>query len=457
MKSLITIKKIQDLLLQGLNTSYVDDETSRRMWWASLEVVQKEFLSYSSLEGGFWLASPLPALTDKKCLAKMKGWLWSPEGFPYFQIDNAGFLPVDHSIKIKEDSNFIKNYKVLNLNTKDGYEPFLIIITTNFQCLLTIAGEKDKRTLLMRCDKQSLKTAIELIDAKLYQENYQEALNFRNAIKNLGDLNINNQFENNFWPSLSTKLANLIPKLSVQNAIKNDEKNDQLTEAKLLQAISHEVRTPLATIRTLISSTLRKYNMDESMKNRLIQIDNECNEQIDRFGLIFNAAELVSNDNIFPLNQLARINLGEILYKLSPIWNKQLKRRGILLKIDIPKQLPEILSNSEKLELMLRGLIDKNTRGLREGSSLILELRPAGQKLKLQLKVKKFDAGKNEISNKEDGSDIGPVLNWNPQTGSLQLSQIATQKLLASLGGHVTQRRDTGLTVFFPISDTDYI
>ncbi len=456
MKSLITIKKIQDLLLQGLNTPYVDDETSRRMWWASLEVVQKEFLSHSSQEGGFWVASPLPALTDKKYLNKMKGWLWSPEGFPYFHKDNAGFLPVDDSIKSKEDINYIRNYKVLNLNAKDGYEPFLIIITTNFQCLLTIAGEKDKRTLLMRCDEKSLKTAIELIDAKLNQENYEEALNFRNAIQNLGDLNINHDFGNNFWPRLSTKLANLIPKLSVQNAIKNDDKNDQSTEAKLLQAISHEVRTPLATIRTLISSTLRKYNMDESMRNRLIQIDNECNEQIDRFGLIFNAAELVSNDQ-FPSNQLARINLGEILYKLFPVWSKQLKRRGITLKIDIPQQLPEILSDSEKLELMLRGLIDKNTRGLREGSSLILELRPAGQKLKLQLKVQKLYRGKKEISNKDNGSDIGPVLNWNPQTGSLQLSQIATQKLLASLGGHVTERKDTGLTVFFPISDSNYI
>ena len=261
MKSLITIKKIQDLLLQGLNTPYVDDETSRRMWWASLEVVQKEFLSNSSLEGGFWVASPLPALTDKKYLNKMKGWLWSPEGFPYFQKDTAGFLPVDDSINLKEDTNFIRNYKVLNLNAKDGYEPFLIIITTNFQCLLTIAGEKDKRTLLMRCDEKSLKTAIELIDAKLNQENYEEALNFRNAIQNLGDLNINDEFGNNFWPRLSIKLANLIPKLSVQKAIKNNEKNEQLTEAKLLQAISHEVRTPLATIRTLISSTLRKYNI----------------------------------------------------------------------------------------------------------------------------------------------------------------------------------------------------
>ena len=171
----------------------------------------------------------------------------------------------------------------------------------------------------MRCDEKSLKTVIELIDAKLQQDNYEEGINFRNAMNNLGNLNINEEFENNFWPSLSSKLANLIPKLNVHNSIKkNDDKTSQITEAKLLQAISHEVRTPLATIRTLISSTLKKYNMDESMKNRLIQIDNECNEQIDRFGLIFNAAELVSNE-IFLSNQLARINLGEILHKLSPI------------------------------------------------------------------------------------------------------------------------------------------
>ena len=103
---------------------------------------------------------------------------------------------------------------------------------------------------------------------------------------------------------------------------------------------------------------------------------------------------------------------------------------------------------------MLKGLIDKNTRGLQMGSTLILELRPAGQKLKLQLKVQKLDTTKQEISERENGSDIGPVLNWNPQTGSLQLSQTATQKFLASLGGHVTRRRDTGLTVFFPISDS---
>ncbi len=455
MNSQITIKTIQDMLFQGSQTKFVDDDTARRMWWASLEVVQKEFLSKNYHEGGIWVASPLPVLNEKKFLSNLYGWLWSPEGFPYFKKDNFGFLPVDQSKKNRGDFE-VKNYKVLDLNPKDGYEPFLMILTPNFQCILTIAGEKDKKNFLMRCDEENLKKVIELIHAKLYQENYDEGVNFRNAVKNLGDLKINNQFINNFWPILSAKLAKLPPNQNIYNSINNNERDAQIIEAKLLKAISHEVRTPLATIRTLISSTLKKYNMNDSMRNRLLEIDNECKEQIDRFGLIFNASELVSNE-ISPLNQLAKINLAEIFSKLTPLWTKQLNRRGISLKIDIPTQLPEIMSDSEKLELMLRGLIDKNTRGLKEGSTLILELRPAGQKLKLQLKVEKLENSKKEVSKDENGSDIGPVLNWNPQTGNLQLSQIATQKLLASLGGYVTQRRDTGLTVFFPISESSEI
>ena len=452
MKSEITIKKIQYFLLQGSQNTFVDDETARRMWWASLEVVQKDFLNQNFHHGGLWVASPLPALNEK-FFTKLDGWLLSPEVFPYFKKENASFLPANYSNKNKNNFNYISNYKVLNIKPEDGYDPFLMIITPNFQCILTLAGEKDKKVLLMKCDRDSLKASIELIHAKLKQENYDEGLNFKNAINNLGDLNINDQFEKNFWPILSIKLAKLIPNSNLKNSVKNDKKTLQITEARLLKAISHEVRTPLATIRTLIGSTLRKFSMDESMRNRLIEIENQCNEQIDRFGLIFNAAELVSNEES-AYNQLAKINLSEIFNKLAPVWKKQLNRRGISLKIDIPSQLPQILSDSEKLELMLRGLIDKNTRGLKEGSTLVLELRPAGQKLKLQLKVQKLDNSKKEISKKEKVSDIGPVLNWNPQTGSLQLSQIATQKLLASLGGYVTRRRDTGLTVFFPISES---
>ena len=71
-----------------------------------------------------------------------------------------------------------QEYKVLNLSPKDGYEPFLLIITPNFQCLLTILGDKDKKILLMRCDEDSLKIAIKLMHLKLNQENNEEDLIF---------------------------------------------------------------------------------------------------------------------------------------------------------------------------------------------------------------------------------------------------------------------------------------
>ena len=66
MKSQITIKKIQNLLIKGVQTVDVDDDSSRRMWWASLEVIQKDFLSMNYQQGGIWVASPLPALNEKK-------------------------------------------------------------------------------------------------------------------------------------------------------------------------------------------------------------------------------------------------------------------------------------------------------------------------------------------------------------------------------------------------------
>ena len=55
MKSKITIKKIQELLIKKVQTIYVDDDTSRRMWWASLEVIQRDFLSQNYKQGGIWV------------------------------------------------------------------------------------------------------------------------------------------------------------------------------------------------------------------------------------------------------------------------------------------------------------------------------------------------------------------------------------------------------------------
>jgi len=49
---------------------------------------------------------------------------------------------------------------------------------------------------------------------------------------------------------------------------------------------------------------------------------------------------------------------------------------------------------------------------------------------------------------------VGPVLSWNPGTGSLQLSRQATRQLFHRLGGRLTERGGSHLTVFFPLAET---
>ena len=140
-----------------------------------------------------------------------------------------------------------------------------------------------------------------------------------------------------------------------------------------------------------------------------------------------------------------------MLEELAPTWEQQLHRRGITLLLDLSQNLPAVLSDPGRLEPMLGGLIDRSSRGLPQGAQLLLQLRPAGARLKLHLRSHVTDHHPS-AKEMERTAELGPVLSWNPGTGSLQLSQGATRRLLASLGGRLIQQRDRGLTVFFPVA-----
>ena len=225
----------------------------------------------------------------------------------------------------------------------------------------------------------------------------------------------------------------------------------------LLEALTHEVRTPLATIRTLIRSLLRRADLPALVRQRLQQIDGECSEQIDRFGLIFLAAELQRQPVAAAAEQqpLARTDLARLLGLLEPAWRQQLQRRSLGLGLRIAADLPPVLSDPSRLETVLGGLVDRFSRGLPAGAEVALSLQPAGVRLKLRLSASGTDLPGPEGGREADlpsAERIGPVLSWNPGTGSLQLSRQATQRLFHSLGGRLAERAGNDLTVFFPVA-----
>jgi hypothetical protein len=100
---------------------------------------------------------------------------------------------------------------------------------------------------------------------------------------------------------------------------------------------------------------------------------------------------------------------------------------------------------------MLGGLLDRFSRGLASGSRLRLSLQPAGPRLKLQLRSQE-STGPSAEQPDRPREQVGPVLSWDPGTGSLQLSRQATQQLFHRLGGRLTERGGSNLTVFFPLA-----
>ncbi len=456
MTDLVTHIAIQERMAQGVPPGKVDESIVRRLWWAALETLQEDILLPIEPSRGLWLAAPLPALYEPRLLKYLKGWVWAPDEIENLHSRQSSLLPPSRAWPIQGTNNdsMAGCYTRLPLREDDGDDPLLLILTPEVQIALALQGEQGKRNLLMRSDPDTLSDLLHMLDLRLNQEEPFQARELRQALADLGQLESNSQVEKIFWPRLSERLAGMAPSLTLQtvqtNSLNEQKDNESSSEISLLEALTHEIRTPLATIRTLIRSLLRQKGLPKVVLARLKQIDAECTEQIDRFGLIFNAAELqrqpVEN------SMLARTDLGEMLQILYPGWRLQLERRDIRFLLDITPDLPKVLSDPERLELMLGGLIERSSRGLSPGGTLSLLLRPAGQRLKLQILSQSPNSVDNRSAKSDSRSELGPVLSWDPATGSLQLSQNATQRLLASLGGRLT-RRDGGLTVFFPIAD----
>ena len=239
-----------------------------------------------------------------------------------------------------------------------------------------------------------------------------------------------------------------------------DDLSQRLSEGKsidveLLQAIAHEVRTPLSTIRTLTRSLLKRRDLPPDVLKRLEMIDRACSEQIDRFGLIFRAVELETTTTSFALSSLAPTSLAEVLRESIPRWQKQASQRNLTLEVSLPRQMPTVVSDPTMLDQALTSLIDRSARSLPSGSHIQVEVTLAGNQLKLQLESSESDEAIDSNHHQPLLKSLGQVLMFQPETGSLSLNLNVTKNLFQALGGKliVRQRPERGevFTLFLPL------
>ena len=454
--ALPSLQGLRERLAQGVPESGGDDDSARRQWWAALATLQDDFLLPLGPQEGVWLAAPLPALYEPELLLRLQGWIWAPAecgdllqgGAPALLPATAPAVPAG-------------GFERLPLLEADGTDPLLLVITRRVQVAMALVGEPSARRLVVRFDPPTLSEVLSLFDQRLQSTDPGQGQRLRASIGALGSLDSDAQLAQRFWPRLAERLAAMAPSLTLQPLVHRARSSDQKASASpsselaLLEALTHEVRTPLATIRTLIRSLLRRSDLPPLVRQRLQQIDGECSEQIDRFGLIFLAAELQRQPSTEePPQVLARTDLARLLLQLEPAWQQQLQRRSLTLELNLSPDLPFVLSDPARLETVLGGLVDRFSRGLPAGAVVALSLSPAGARLKLRLSAAPTDLAEPAAMGDALGGTerVGPVLSWNPGTGSLQLSRQATQRLFHSLGGRLAERSGNDLTVFFPVA-----
>jgi signal transduction histidine kinase len=248
---------------------------------------------------------------------------------------------------------------------------------------------------------------------------------------------------------LPTTTATTVPSPPAPARVQPEAKST--ADLELLQALTHEIRTPLTTIRTLTRSLLRRSGLEEQVIKRLESIDRECTEQINRMELIFQAVELAEG----PAVDLTSMSVSHLLEQSLPIWQKQAERRQVNLAVAMPQQLPEVRSNPTILDRVLTGLVENFTRNLPAGSQVEVEVVPVGDRIKLQVRSMREELDDTEQHCPDKTQAVGQMLTFRPETGNLSLSLQVTKDLFQMLGGKLVvkpnQQQGETMTIFLPM------
>jgi hypothetical protein len=408
------------------------------------------------LRQGVIISSPTPMISDIKLVSQLETVVFSRPN-----NGKMALMPCDFHNKFQPlsqlsfiDVSLSKNDSLIN-------EQFCLVLTKQFSCLIVNGIDKNNQSKFQFSfspeiiNKSWLLLKARLIFSQNYHTKYLENLvsKFTSIIP---DYKIVSQFSRYLLKELKhfniPKIEEEVNKISRQSQSISLKKSPlpPYPEFELLQALTHEIRTPLTTIQTITKLLIKRAKLTPDLVKHLEVIEQECAEQINRMELIFRAAELESKPTKQEQVRLVPTSLEEILNQTIPSWKKQAQRRNIILDIVIPHKLPQIVSDPTILTQILGGLMEKFTRNLPSGGNFEVLILPAGNQLKLQfLSESNF--------NNDHVKCLGKLLLFQPDTGSLSLSHDVTKNIFHALGGKLTikQKPHKGeiLTIFLPLGN----
>jgi signal transduction histidine kinase len=434
-------------------------------WYSAIASLEQILLTQINLTTrteteyqGLLLSGPAPVFCETKLISQFQVGIFTPEAFNNlarmaFQLPaSQDFIPQTLTSSLVELPLFP--------NDPITEEQFCLIFTPTFALALVFGTDpQGKKAFHFSFEPEIITKIWTLLRTRLVITNHHQLQRFDTFFRQFypptPDYKIVTEFTRQLIKNLpQLSLTEEVVTTTINEQQPPEESNFKSPEIELLQALTHEIRTPLTTIRTLTRLLLKKHrNLAEDVIKRLEVIDQECSEQINRMELIFRATEIEATPLKKSQIQLTSISLEQVFQQSIPRWKKQAQRRNVVLDIILPKKLPTIVGDPAMLDQVLTGLMEKFTRSLPNGGDIKVQVTTAGNQLKLQL-LSQRSYGDNPFKS------LGQLLMFQPETGSLSLSLAVTKNLFHAMGGKLIVRQHPKqgevLTIFLPLESFDY-
>lgn len=253
------------------------------------------------------------------------------------------------------------------------------------------------------------------------------------------------------------------------------EREERLKEldklkSEFVSSVSHELRTPLTTIKTLTRVLQRGRLSEGEQREYLETIAAECDRQID---LVLNLLDLSRIEAGAYKVARTRVNPAEVVTACARVESHAAEMRGLALDVELPPEVPHVLTDREALRRVVCGLIENAVKYTPSGGRITVSAGASREPDGVEITVKdtgvgilpedvpfvfeKFFRGRPAASTEDatDASDSPPDYVEAPGVG---LGLYLAHRIVGQLGGSISvaspppgESRGTAFMVRLPV------
>ncbi len=259
----------------------------------------------------------------------------------------------------------------------------------------------------------------------------------------------------------------LAASLTREQAARREAEAANELKDEFVAAVSHEMRTPLTTIKTLTRVMLRSEQTAEERRECVEDISSECDRQID---LVLNLLDLsrikAGNFRLTP----QPVKVDEVLAECLKIERFEAEERRQHLTAETLPELPRVVADHSALRRALCGLVENAIKYTPDGGSITLGAHTDGDEVAIRITdtgrgireedvpriFDKFYRGRAAVSHNEAASN-GSAPNGAPfeaneftpedvqmETPGIGLGLYLARNIVEQFGGRITVESEFG-------------